>query len=497
MNRFLFFTSVALASFLIVLDYSIANVSIPYIAGGLAVSNEQGTYVITTFAVGSAIGLAMTGWLAKRIGEVRLMVGSILLFTLFSWICGLAVNLEMMVIARFIQGFVGGPIIPLSQSLLIKHGTEESRTRDISIWSMIVITGPVVGPVLGGYISDWYHWPWIFYINVPVGLFCAIAIWFLLHKEDSAIEKVPSDIPAMILLAIAISCLQVFLDKGQQWDWWRSNLIWILAIGTIVGLTYLIIREIWHQTPLLELHLFKIPTFTISIICLIVSYSIYFGTVVIVPLWLQEYMGYNAEWAGLAVCTLGVAPILFSIFTPIVMRKFGNLASLMLGFFFFGIGCFYSAYFTTQADYAHIAFARFLFGFGFIFYVTPLFSLSCQDIPEAKLPSATGIFHCIRALMSGVGTSVFTTIWERRTIFHHLRLGETLTPYSPMTPDVSDPQNLELLNQATDVQAAMLAINESFFLMGWLFIALIALLGALLLFAKKGRSPPVHPVSSD
>jgi DHA2 family multidrug resistance protein len=475
-QRVLLFVCISLVTFLIVLDYSIANVSIPYISGGLSVSNEQGTYVITMFAVGSAIGLAMTGFLTKRIGEVKLVVGSTLLFTFFSWICGLSYSLEMIVVARFIQGIVSGPLIPLSQSLIVKYGTEESRTRDLSFWSTIVITGPVIGPLLGGYISDWYHWPWIFYINIPVGLFAAGVLWIMLRDKESATEKIPIDYGGVLLLIIGVTCLQIFLDKGQDWDWWRSEKIWLLMIGSVLGFVYLFIREWWHPKPLLELHLFKIPSFTISIICLIFSYAIYFGSVVIVPLWLQEFMDYNAEWAGISVCTLGIAPICLSMLSPIIIKKLGNLGALTIGFFFFGAGCFYSAFFTTQVDVIHVALGRFIFGIGFICYVTPMFSISIQDIPQDKLPSATGIFHFFRAMVGGIGTSIFVTMWERRTIFHHLRLGEVLTPFNPMTPNGTDPVSLTRLNRMTDVQAAMLGINDTFYIMGWLFVALIILL---------------------
>lgn len=486
-QRVLLFVSIALATFMIVLDYSIANVALPYIAGDLAVSTDQGTYVITSFAVGSSIGLAMTGFLTKRIGEVRLIVVSTFLFVFFSIVCGLSVNLLMIVCARFIQGLVSGPLIPLSQSLIVKYGTIETRSRDLSIWSTIVVTAPVVGPILGGYISDWYSWPWIFYINVPIGLFCGSALWLILRTRESKIEKVPSDVIGIILLTIAVSTLQLFLDKGQQWDWWRSNLICGLAFTSVMGFTYLIIREVWHKTPLLNLHLFKIPSFSISIVCLMISYAMYFGSVVLVPLWLQEFMDYNAEWAGLAVCTLGVAPVLFSLVTPIIMKTVGNTATLMLSFFFFAVGCFYSTLFTPQVDFFHIALARFIFGFGFVCYITPLLSMNIQEISADKIPGAAGIFHFLRAMVGAVGTAVFTTIWQRRTTFHHLRIGESLTIYNPMTPMTTDPQALEILNRGVDVQSAMLAINDSFYLMGWLFVSLIALLIIWRFFNKDVR----------
>ncbi|NNM44321.1 MAG: DHA2 family efflux MFS transporter permease subunit [Chlamydiae bacterium] len=475
-TRILLFISLALSTFMMVLDYSIANVSIPYISGDLGVSNEQGTYVITSFAVGNAIGLAMTGWLTKRVGDVKLLTISILLFTFFSWTCGLSFNLTMLIISRFIQGLVAGPVIPLSQSILIQEGTPESRAKDLSIWSTIIVTGPVVGPVLGGYISDWYIWSWIFYINIPVGIFCAISIWLIMKNRGSEKQKVPTDLYGIVLLVIGVSCLQIFLDKGQQWDWINSNTIRILFIGTVVSFSFLVIREFWFKTPFLNLRLLKIPTFSLSIIALAISYAIYFGTIVLVPLWLQEYMGYNAEWAGIAVCSLGIAPIFLSTFTPKITKRIGNVSTLLIGFAIFGFACFFSSFFDTDVDLFYISLGRFIFGIGFLYYITPLIGLSVRDIPEKELPNATGFFHFTRAMVGGIGTSVFVTLWERRTIFHHERIGATLTPFNPLLPEKQDATSLALLNNSVDQQAAMLALNDAFYLMGWLFVGLILIL---------------------
>lgn len=485
MKGFLLFLAIGLATFMIVLDYSIANVSIPYIAGDLSVSVDQGTYVITSFAVGSAIGLALTGLLTKRVGDIRLFVLSILLFTLFSWVCGLSFNISMLVINRFIQGLVSGPIIPLSQSLILKRGTAESRTKDLAIWTTIVIAAPVVGPILGGYISDWYHWSWIFFINIPFGIFAAFIVWLFLRGQDSPREKVSYDLLGIFLLSVGVSCLQILLDKGQQWDWLNSPLIWILGAGTLMAFTYLILWELWHKNPFLELRLFRIPSFSLSIIALLISYAIYFGTIVTVPLWLQEYMGYNAEWAGFTVAFLGVGPLMISMLIPKMINKLGNLITLLIGMTIFAASCFASAFFTTAIDWQHIAATRFFFGFGLAVYFNPLIGMSVQEIPKEKLPSATGIFHFVRAMSGGIGTSVFTTLWIRRTYFHHARVGEALTPFNPMTPPAHSPQALALLNNALDVEASLLSLNDTFYLMGWLFLFLIVLIGVWSLFIKK------------
>ena len=348
---------------------------------------------------------------------------------------------------------------------------------------MIVIAAPVVGPILGA----------IFRITTLVLDFLYqhssrpfLRSHSLVHDEhEKLLQKKPRPTMEALFLSIGVAALQIFLDKGQNWDWWNSHLIQLLAAATIVAFTYLFIREFWHKTPFIELRLFKIPSFTLSIICLIVSYGIYFGTVVLVPLWLQEFMNYSAEKAGLAVAALGIAPVCLSLTTPLLIKRFGNAPALALSFVFFGVACFYSAFFTTEVDLFHIALARFIFGFGFVYYISPLFGISTQDVPAKDLPSAMGIFHFFRSMVGGVGTSVFTTLWIRRTYFHHERIGASLTRFNPFTPPASDQKSLALLNNALDQQAAMLAINETFYLMGWIFTALVVLLALWLLYQKN------------
>ncbi len=475
----------ALSTFMIVLDYSIANVSIPYIAGDLGVSNDQGTYVITAFAVGNGIVLAISGWLTKRVGGVRLLILSLLLFVALSWVCGAARNFSLLVAARFLQGAVAGPLIPISQTLILKHNPPEKRNLALSFWSMVVIVGPVVGPILGGWLTYDYKWPWIFFINVPIGLIAAFFIWRIVGREKDPTEKVPFEVIGFILLTIGMSCLQIFLDKGQQWDWLRSPLVRTLMTTTFISLTFLILWELTHPRPLLDLKLMRIRSYWISVVCIAVAYAMYFGSVVLIPLWLQSYMGYTSPWAGIAVAPIGIAPVIFTPFVPAVLKRFGKILPLAASFLCFAISSFYTAYFTTDVDIYHVAFSRLLLGFGFIFFITPLISLSVQDIPEARLANAASIFHFVRAVSGGIGTSIFTTMWLRRTYYHHERLGEALTSFTPNGAEfyqavgqagVTGEAAVELLNQTVDVQAALLAINDCFFVMGWGFVALCLVL---------------------
>jgi len=490
--------AVSLATFLIVLDYSIANVSIPYISGDLAVSVDQGTYVITSFAVGNAIILPICGWLVKRVGTIRLMVFSILGFTLLSWICGMSTSIGMIVVARFFQGAVAGPMIPVSQSLIIMIFPPEKKSAALSFWSTVVVVAPIIGPILGGWISYDYSWPWIFFINIPLGIFSALTIHFILKKYETRPEKISTDWIGLLLLAISVSCLQFLLDKGEQYDWLDSNIIRTCAIASFVSFVLLIPWELYHPQPILELHILKIRTFALSIIFIAIMYTIYFGTVILIPLWLQTNMGYTSIWAGVSVAPLGIMPFLFSTLIGKLVARIGSIIPLFLSIIFFAISSFDTAFLTTDVDIWHIAFSRFLLGFGMLFFITPLFQLQVLDVPKEQLATAGGMFHFVRAMVGGIGTSIFTTLWIRRTAFHHSNQVSALIP-SRTSFDLFVPKLQELgimggkkwalLDQITNDQAAVLAINDSFYLMGWCFLAMIPF---LLLGGSKKKPAPVE-----
>ncbi len=472
----------SLGTFMLVLDYSIANVSIPYIAGDLAVSNDQGTYVITSFAVGNAIALPTTGWLTKRVGAVKLICISLIFFIIFSWLCGASVSFEMLVLSRFFQGFCSGPMVPLSQSLLVMNYPPQKKNTALAIWSTIVVAAPVLGPLLGGWISFDYKWPWIFYINIPFGILSLGLIWMILKQRETPIQKESIDWVGFLLLAVFVTCLQVLLDKGEQYDWFNSNWMRFFGITSFISFTFLLLWSSTISKPLIELKLFKIRTYAVSILYMAVAYGIYFGSVVLIPLWLQSNMGYNAIWAGIAVAPIGVAPLLISLFMGKLVTKFGPTPLLFISFSLFSFSCFYTTNFDTDVSVGIVSLSRLLLGCGVAFFITPLFSLSLQDVHGERLPSATGIFHFVRAMIGGVGTSVVTTMWIRRTAYHHATIGENVTSYSVPTSEffaemskygLKGKQSLELLNNLLQNQAAVMAINDCFFVMGWAFIALL------------------------
>lgn len=359
--------SLSLAIFMNVLDISIANVAIPTIAGDLGVSPDNGTWVITSFAVSQAIMLPLTGWLAKRFGEVRLFIFSTTLFTIASVLCGLSMSLEMLVFFRVIQGAVSGPMIPLSQSILLANYPPEKRGLATGIWTMTAIVGPIFGPILGGVITDNYTWPWIFYINVPVGIFSVLFTLITLSGRETPITKLPIDLIGLLLLSIGVGCLQILLDKGHDLDWFHSPFIVTLAIVSTVTLSFLIIWLLTQKHPIIDLYLFTNRNFSIGTMSLTLGFMVYFSTVVIFPLWLQTQMGYTPTWAGFAVAPVGILPFFL---TPIVgnyMGKFDLRIIISLGFIVFAGTCIWQSTFYTEMSFIQLIRPRFIQGIGLAF----------------------------------------------------------------------------------------------------------------------------------
>jgi len=290
--------ALSLATFMNVLDTSIANVSIPAIAGDLGVSPDQGTWVITSFGVANAISLPLTGWLTRRFGQVRLFTASVLLFVIASFLCALAPSLSLLILFRVLQGLVAGPMIPLSQALLLASYPKSRAGTALAMWSITTLVAPVVGPVLGGWITDNISWPWIFYINVPVGIGAAIATWAIYLRRETPTARVPVDAVGLGLLMIWVGALQVMLDKGKDLDWFNSGAIVTLACVTVVGFAVFLIWELTEEHPIVDLSLFRSRNFSVSTVAMLFAYGLFFGNVVLLPLWLQQYMGYTATLAG-------------------------------------------------------------------------------------------------------------------------------------------------------------------------------------------------------
>jgi len=468
-----------------VLDISIANVAIPSLAGDLAVSADDGTWVITSFAVSQAIMLPITGWLARRFGEVRLFLFSTALFTLTSVLCGLSTNLSMLIFFRVLQGAVSGPMIPLSQSLLLVNYPDHRKGFATSIWAMTAVVGPIFGPIMGGWISDNYSWPWIFYINVPVGIFSVVLTAVILTGRESAITKSSIDVIGLILLMVGVSCLQILLDKGNDMDWFRSDFIIILAIISVVALSFLIVWELTERYPIIDLKLFAKRNFCIGTLALMLGYTVYFSNIVIFPLWLQTQMGYTPTWAGLAAAPVGILPFLLTPFVGQYMGKFDLRAIICVGFFIFVVTSFWQSDFYTSVGFTQLIGPRFIQGLGLAFFFTPLITIVISELPPDRIASALGLANFCRILGGSFGTSISVTLWDRREAFHHSHLVEHINNYNPMSAGTlnylhdlgfSGKKNLALVSNMITKQAFMLSTNDIFWLSGWAFMFLMVII---------------------
>lgn len=479
--------AIGLGTFIQILDSSIANVAIPYIAGNLGVSSDDGTWVITSFAASNSIVLPLTGWLSDYFGRVRLFVWSVLLFGLMSFLCGLAPSLPTLVFFRVFQGAVAGSLIPLSQSLLMASNPPEKQGPALGFWAMIVVVAPVVGPIIGGYLTYNYSWPWIFYINIPICIFSASVVAFFLKKHESAIVRDPIDWAGLFLLSVSVGSLQIMLDKGKDLDWFDSNIIIGLTIISAISFAYFCIWTYFQKYPIVDLSFLKNRNFAIGTLCITLGYLIYFGSTVIIPLWLQTEQNFTPTWAGIAVAPVGIA----SVFLATTVGKYLKRADLRVmtacSFFIFSLGFFYQANFTTDVDLKHLMLSRFIQGFGVAIFFLPLTQLSLGEIPKERYASAAGLFHFVRILVgSGFGTSLSVYLWDRLEIFHYARLGEYFTDYREVTAqfyqylgNYSSNFTPEVISRVSDrlveQQAFMLSTNDISWLGAWLFIGMIPL----------------------
>src|SRR5580700_2508081 len=340
----------SLATFMNVLDTSIANVSIPAIAGDLGVAPDQGTWVITSFAVANAISVPLTGWLTQRFGQVRLFMTSIVLFVLASWLCGLAPTLPFLLAARVLQGAVAGPMIPLSQTLLLASYPRAKAPMALSMWSMTTLIAPVAGPILGGWISDNISWPWIFYVNIPVGFVAAIATFVIFRDRDSVIRKAPIDTVGLGLLVIWVGSLQIMLDKGKDLDWFSSTTIVVLALVAVIALAFFIVWELTAEHPVVDLSLFSKRNFTGGTVALSIGYGLYFGNLVLLPLWLQTDIGYTATDAGLVMAPVGLFAVLLSPVTGKFLPRTDPRKIATASFLVFALCFWMRSRYTTGVD---------------------------------------------------------------------------------------------------------------------------------------------------
>lgn len=471
----------AAANFIAVLNMTIANVSVPNIAGALGAATSQGTWVITSYAVGEAITVPLTGWLAARFGSVRVFVGSMLAFGLFSILCGLSNSLGMLVVARVFQGLCGGPLMPLSQTLLLRIFPPQKVAAAIGLWSMTTLIAPVVGPILGGWLCDDYSWSWVFLINAPIAIGFGLWAWQLLKRFQENAQRNPIDVVGLAMLVIWVACLQLVLDEGKNLDWFSSD--HIVALSAIAAVTFVafVIWELHEKNPIVDLRVFRHRGFTVAVLTISFAFAAYFGVSVLTPLWLQSFMGYTATDAGLATAWSGVTALFVAPWVALAANRKDPRTLVFFGVLWMGLVTLWRTNATTDMGFWDVAVPLGVFGVALPFFFIPSTGIALGSVGRHEMDSAAGLMNFLRTLSGAFATSVVSTVWSDQTTRNHAELVGLLDRDGSlrgamhlwgMRTDAIDAAHDYLLTS----QSVMLATNQVMFGIAVIFVFAAAII---------------------
>ena len=479
----------AMANFMAVLDMTIVNVAIPHIAGSLAVSNNEGTWAITSYAIAEAVTVPLTGWLAQRFGAVRVFVTAALGFGLFSAVCGLAISLPMLVVFRILQGLMGGPLMPMSQTLLLRVSPPKHSNIALGLWTMTTILAPIAGPLVSGGLADSIGWPWAFYINVPISLVCAALAWRMLRTRDTERVKNPVDYVGLGLLILWVGALQVMLDNGQDDDWFASSFIVSLAIVAFVGFLAFLIWELTEKNPIVDLRVFRHRGFAVSAGAMLLVFGSFMGSIVLVPLWLQSNMGYTATWAGDAMAFNGVLGVIMAPVAALLISRVDPRVLLSFGLVVIAADTLYRTTFNQNMGFSDLVPAQIALGLGMPFFFVPMMSMSMASVKTEETASAAGLINFLRTLSGAFATAIVTSAWQdnarasRSDLVANLHgAGDVLAKLKGI--GMSGAQALGKLDGMVDSQSVMLSTNHVFFAVG--LIVLVTAVGVWLMPRPSG-----------
>lgn len=485
----------ALANFMVVVDTTIANVAVAHITGSLAVSTTQGTWIITSYAVAEAICVPLTGWLAGRFGAVKLFACCLAGFTVFSILCGFSNSLEMLVFCRIGQGLFGGPLMPLSQALLMRIHPPEKHAQAMGLWAMTTVVGPIVGPIMGGLICDNLSWHWIFFINLPIGILCVFAVLKLLKPAETQIAKVKIDAIGLSLLVIAVGALQLMLDLGHDHDWFSSQFIQVLLVVSLIAFIIFVIWEMTEKNPIVNISVFRHKGFSIAVLTLGFGFGAFFGSIVLIPQWLQTNMGYTATWAGYLTATMGIGSITMSPVVAKLSTKMDQRVLASFGLLLLAVVTFMRAFWNNEADFMALAWPQILQGFGIPFFFIPLTNLALGSVLPTEVASAAGLMSFVRTMGGAIGASLAVTIWDDHASVSRSEIVSKLHPDITMSTLISkgysEQAALNTMSNLVSQQALTQSANHVF-----LVFSLIFILGALVIWfcpkPKKLATGPTH-----
>jgi len=509
-NPWLIAFTVMLATFMEVLDTSIANVSLPHIAGSLSATVDESTWVLTSYLISNAIVLPLTGWLSMMFGRKRLFIGCVVIFTISSFLCGLAPNLFLLIFFRILQGAGGGGLQPIAQAILVESFSRQKQGMAMAVYGMGVVVAPIIGPTLGGYITDSFSWRWIFFINVPVGVLAVLMTMAIVQDPPYLIRKtfqqgLKIDFIGLGLLSVGLGFLQVTLDKGQTEDWFESRFIVMCAVIGILGLIGVVLWELRQPEPLVDLRLFTQRNYSMATLMMFAMGVVLYGTTVLLPIMVQTLMGYTAEWAGLVLSPGGIITLLVM---PLVGRLLGIFQARWLvvcGLLILAVGMYRLSVLSLQTGFWTFVFVWTFSRGGMPFLFVPINVMAFAYVPREKTNSATGLINLTRNLGGSVGISLVAAAQSRLAQVSQSSLASHVTAFNPiyaarlqnlqhaLQASGSDPaqaarQAQALLYNEMLRQSAMVAYVDVFRLMAWLCLALIPLM-----FFMKPAKPRAGP----
>jgi MFS transporter, DHA2 family, multidrug resistance protein len=512
-NPWVIAVTVTLATFMEVLDTSIANVALPHISGSLSAGADESTWVLTSYLVSNAIVLPLSGWFSSLIGRKRFYMTSVALFTASSFLCGLAPSLGVLVFFRILQGVGGGGLQPSEQAILNDTFPLEKRGMAFAVYGVAVVVAPTIGPWLGGWITDSFSWRWIFYINVPVGIL-SLALTYLLVSDPPDMKRLKPkegfriDYVGIGLISLGLGSMQIILDKGQREDWLSSRLIQVFFVLMLFGILAAILWELRQKHPVVDLGMLRDRNFSIATLAMFFLGFVLYASTVLIPQFLQQMLGYTAELAGLALSPGGAVIMLMMPVVGFLVSRVNTKYLVAFGCTVSALALFLMAGWDLQIDYSHAVRARMLQSFGLAFLFIPINVSAFAFVPKEKTNMGTGIINLARNIGASVGIATVTTLLERRTQFHQAQLMEHVNTLSTTlssrlhamavsfsSAGVSSSDAMSkayaMVYNSVGRQAAMLAFVDNFYMLGVVFLVVIPVL-LLLKRPPKGVDAPVH-----
>ena len=491
-NPWVIALTVTLATFMEVLDTSVANVALPHIGGDLSATQQEGTWVLTSYLVANAMVLPLSGWLSGYLGRKRFYMTCVCLFTVSSALCGMAGSLSQLIFFRVLQGIGGGGLQPSEQAILVDTFPPQKRGMAMAVFTMAILVAPILGPTLGGFITDNYGWRWIFYINLPVGCLSLFLSNIVVHDPPHLKERTAQmrskgfriDYVGIGLLALGLAALEVVLDKGQEEDWFDSWLIIGFAAVAVVALVTAVVWELRHPQPIVNLRLLKERNFLMCCIVVFCTYGVLYGSTVLLPQMMQSLMGYSATLAGLVLSPAGLVTLIELPFVGMMLaRRVDARWMIASGLLVIALASWWMSGLSLQVTPMDVVLPRCVQVLGAGLMFVPVNASAYMNVPKEQSNNASALFSLIRNESAGMGVAVVTTLLERQTQFHQMRLIERVNPLNPMATDMIrnfdqllGPQTgLAAVYRLVQQQAASLAYMDMFWLYGWAAVAVIPL----------------------